>query len=296
MSEDAANLKRYQSWMQAVITHPAGIGAGIASPDARHSFDLAFEALEKVIAPSRVLTGAERLAIYSRAYYARLLECFRAEFPCLLYALGDDLFTHFVTEYLRYDPPRSYTLHQLAANFPAFLAKTRPDAEAPPEERESWPDFIIDLASLERAFIETYDGPGAEGQPLVKALTISNLALEGFAQMRLVAIPGLKLLAFRYPVRAYFAAVREKQEADLPAPSNTFLAIMRKNYVVRFLDLSAAQYELLRGLIANLSVEQAVIEAAKKSGEKRESLTLKVRDWLCHWAKAGFFHRYEKTA
>lgn len=279
-----------QRWMQAVITHPGGIRAGVSCEDARQTIDVAFEELEKVVTRSESLTGAERLAIYSRAYYARLLECFRAEFPCLLHALGDELFNHFVFEYLQHYPPRSYTLNRLAESFPRFLADTRPNANAPREQRESWPDFIIDLAALERAFSETFNGPGVEDKPLLSPDQVLNIPAEQFSEMRLVPVPCLRLLAFNYPVAAYFLAARRQQNPSLPAPADTFLALTRQNYVVRFVNLSAVQYELLRALVANLSISQAVLRAAEVSGQDSASLTAKARAWLRDWADAGLLH------
>jgi hypothetical protein len=289
MSQDATHLSRLQNWMQAVITHPQGVSAGVDCEIARQNLDLSFAELETLVAPSTWLSGAERLAIYGRAYYARLTDCFRAEFPCLLYALGDELFTQFVKAYLRQHEPRSYTLHHLAEHFPKFLAETRPDADAPPDKRESWPDFLIDLATLERAFVETYDGQGAEGLPLVSALQILGSRDEQLMGERLVPVPCLRVLAFRYPVRAYFAAVRQNRKPPLPAPADSFLAISRKDYIVRFLDLSPAQYEILKGLLANLAVGQAAIQAAQATGHPVDLMNLQLRDWLCQWANSGLF-------
>src|SRR5262252_23975 len=113
MMNDVANsaeLQKALAWMQAVITDPGGIAAGVASDEARQQIDVRFEELERMVEPSRALTVAQRLAIYSRAYHVRLVEAFRAEFPCVLQALGSELFSDFVTEYLRRYPPSSYTL------------------------------------------------------------------------------------------------------------------------------------------------------------------------------------------
>jgi hypothetical protein len=281
MSDKPYELFRIQRWMQAVITHPSGIGAGIASEAARQDFDIAFEDVEKIVSRSEALTGAERLMIYSRSYHARLRECFRAEFPCVLHALGDGLFTDFVIEYLKYYPPRSYTLHDVAKSFPQFLAETRPDASAPSGERETWPDFIIDLATLERAFIEVFDGPGSEGQSLARAGQITALDDERFAQLRLAAVPCLRLLAFRYPVLAYFNAVREKKAPKMPVASDTFLAVNRMNYRIQFSTLSLAQYSVLASLMSGLSVSSA----AGVTGYDHK----RIRTWLSAWADSGFF-------
>ena len=291
MKEKPPDLNRMQSWMQSVITHPGGIQQGVASDDARQNIDVTLEGLEQVVTRSEALTGAERLAIYGRAYHARLLECFRVEFPCLLHALGDKLFNHFVIDYLQHYPSQSYTLHRLAENFPSYLAETRPDATAPPEERESWPDFIIDLATLERAFMEVYDGPGVEGQSLVNPVEVAGIAAERLMEVCFVPVPCLRLLAFRYPVRAYFTAVREKQKPDLPEPADTFLAMTRQNYVVRFFELSSVQYQFLRALMTNLSVAQSIQQAAEATSDDYKSLATIAGTWLCDWANDGFFLR-----
>ena len=289
MNDNPDDLIRIQRWMQTVITHPSGIRAGIASEAARQEFDVAFEDVEKIVSRSRALTGAEALMIYSRSYHARLLECFRAEFPCVLHALGNELFTDFVIEYLKYYPPQSYTLHDLAKSFPQFLAETRPKASAPLAEQETWPDFIIDLATLERAFIEVFDGPGSEGQVLARAVQMRELDDERFAQLRLAAVPCLRLLAFRYPVLTYFNEVREKKEPDMPAPSDTFLAVNRMNYRIHFSTISLAQYRVLGSLMSGLSVAEALSNASDVSGSERDWLAARMRAWLCDWVDAGFF-------
>ena len=291
MNDEMNELIRTQRWMQAVITHPAGIQAGVASESARQNIDVTLGEVERIVSRSQALTGAERLMIYSQSFHARLLECFRAEFPCLLHALGDGLFSHFAIEYLQHYPPQSYTLRSLAENFPKFLEETRPGAGALPEEREVWPDFIIDLARLERAFIETYDGPGVEGQAIMNASQALSISSERLHQMRLVAVPCLRLSAFRYPVLTYFNAVREKKGPVWPAPSDTFLAINRINYVVRLVELSSAQYSLLKGLVAGLPISRALTLAADDDGHDPEMLALQLRTWLRDWFQGGFFIR-----
>jgi hypothetical protein len=282
---ESDQLSATQRWFQAVITHPAGVAAGVASADS----EVPFEHVEEIVAPSRTLTGAQRLAIYSRSYHARLLECFRAEYPCLLHALGESLFNRFVIEYLQSYPPHSYTLYRLAESFPRFLAETRPDSEIAPEERESWPDFIIDLATLERAFMEAYDGPGGEGQTLLNGVQVLSLTPAQLWQKQFEPVPGLKLLAFRYPVAAYFAAVRREQKPELPEPGLTFLALTRRDYVVRFHDLTSVQYALLRGLTAQHTVAQASAHVCAEMAQVHTSLAFQTRAWLCQWADAGFF-------
>src|SRR5258708_7421807 len=179
------NLDAIQRWMQATIMHPAGIAEGIASAEARSHVDVRPEEAEAVVTRSKALTALERLAIYGYAYYARLLDCLREEFPVLKHALGEEVFDAFAAEYLERYPSRSYTLFELGVHFPRFLADTRPDRENEGRSAPSWPDFLIDLATLERTFNEVFDGPGIEGEQLLNADQLRTISPERLLEARL---------------------------------------------------------------------------------------------------------------
>src|SRR5260370_120642 len=124
------DLGQIQRWMQAAIMHPVGVAEGIASAEARGYIDVGPDEAETVVTRSRALSALERLTIYGYAYYARLLECLREEYPVLKHALGEEVFDAFAVGYLQQYPSRSYTLFQLGAHFPRYLAETRPDGTA----------------------------------------------------------------------------------------------------------------------------------------------------------------------
>jgi len=113
------DLNQIQRWMQAILMNPAGAEEGAGST----------EQAEQIVTRSRALSGLERLAIYNRAYYARLLDCLRESFPVLFHALGEDAFGAFAIDYLQKYPSRSYTLNDLGSNFPRYLRESRPPDE-----------------------------------------------------------------------------------------------------------------------------------------------------------------------
>ena len=49
MSDSEPTLSQIQRWMQAVITHPSGITAGIDSQAAREQLNVAAQDIEQVI-------------------------------------------------------------------------------------------------------------------------------------------------------------------------------------------------------------------------------------------------------
>lgn len=285
-------LDKLQQWMHAIITHPRGIRSGLASEESLRSLDASLNLLEEVVLPSATLSGAERLSIYCRSYHARLLQCFQSMFPVLRGALGEKLFNRFALDYLQRHPPSSYTLDRLADAFPQYLAETRPDANAPPDERECWPDFIIELASLEWAFLKVYDGPGIEGRDLPRRRDILTFATERILQARPSLVPCLRLFAFSYPVHTYMLAARRDENPELPVPLKSFVALTRLNYRVRLYDLSATQYALLAAFDGQHTIAQILNRGLSSRAQRQPSITT-IRNWLCDWSDKGFFESIE---
>jgi hypothetical protein len=287
------DLDQIQRWMQSAIMNPDGIAEGIASPQTRRLIDIGPEEAERVIKRSKSLTALERLAIYANAYYARLLECLREEFPVLKHALGEEIFDSFAAGYLELYPSRSYTLFNLGTSFPRFLAETRPDRQGQDSPAVSWPDFLIDIATLELTFSEVFDGPGIERLDLLDAAQLRMISPEALLEARLVGVPCLRLLALNYPVHHYHTAVRRNEEPDLPGPAPTWLAVTRQRFVVRHFELSRSAYELLHALLAGEKLGDAIGCALEVAGPEAEHLADHLQTWFYDWASEGFFSAVE---
>jgi hypothetical protein len=283
------DLDQIQRWMQAVLMHPGGAEAGAASEAAREAIDGPPEEAERVVTRSRALSGLERLAIYNRAYYARLLECLRESFPVLFHALGEDAFGSFALDYLQKYPSRSYTLNDLGANFPRYLRESRPADEPGP----SWPDFVIDLATLEWTYNEVFDGPGVEGHLLLRPDRLRAIPPERWPDARLVPVPCLRLLHLSYPVHGYYTAVRRRKEPEFPEPAATFLAVTRRRYVIRRHELSRPQFVLLEALLRGQSVGEAIGLAGEAAGDDVDQFAADLAEWFREWTAEGFFQTVE---
>jgi hypothetical protein len=278
-------LSVVQRWFQAVVTHPEGVEGGAESEEAQRLIRLRQGELEAVIRRSKSLTAAERMAIYANAYYARLLECMEAWFPVLKSALGEEVFNSFAFEYLQRYPSKSYTLDRLGENFSRFLDETRPD-----QEEGGWPDFLIDLATLEWNIHQVFDGPGVEFQPLLTAETLRSFPAERFAESRLVPVPCLRLLAFHYPVNAYYTAARADEEVPMPDSAPERVALSRRDFVVRRYPLNAPQYALLEKILEGATVGEAITAAAEAAGGlDDDALAAGLQSWFRLWTAEGFF-------
>jgi hypothetical protein len=253
------DLRSTQSWMLDAITHPDGVLFG--SPAS---------AIDELILPSDEQTAAERLAVYSTAYYARLLEVLRELFPCLRYAVGDDLFAQFAAGYLQAYPPTSYTLHRLADGFAEFLDATRPADD--PAFR-----FVVELARLEHAIDSVFDDEGPEGASPPDEPAAGDRPLP--------LVPGFRLLSFEFPVSSYFTAWKAGSQPPWPELQDQFVALFRRDYIVRRHELSHVQFDLLTTIAAGKTLQDALSVVAKPQNATADD----VGKWFTAWSAGGFF-------
>lgn len=285
------DLRRIQSWLQSVIMHPGGVVAGMRSDESREHLDVTPGDLASVILPSAAVSSLDRLEIYARAYYARLLECLRAEFPVLASALGAELFDEFAFAYLQKYPSRSYTLDQLGRQFAAWLVDSR---RAIGGEDDAWLDFLADLARLEWNIAEVFDGPGSEGAPAFAIDPLLAAPADRWEQARLTPAPSLRLLELAFPVDEYYRALRNGDEPTPPEREPTLLALTRVDYVVRHYRLTPAQHALLAALIAGQPVAAAIAQAAELVSDADFSAYAEsLASWFRRWSADGFFAAVE---
>jgi hypothetical protein len=277
--------------MQAVIMHPDGVDAGLASDAARQHLDVAPGDVEQVITRSQGQTSVERLSIYANAYYARLLECLGEEFPVLRQTLGDETFNGFAFDYLQRYPSQSYTLGKLGESFACYLAETRPAEADDGDVPANWPEFLIDLATLEWTFSQVFDGLGVEHETLLTGEQLQAIDAEQWPAARLEVVPCLKLLATRFPVNAYYTAMRRGESESIPGPEPSWFAITRRDFVVRRHELNERQFELLTALAAGETIGAAIEQAAAVPGSNVEQFAVELGDWFREWAAGDFFRR-----
>src|ERR1700722_11553008 len=136
------------------------------------------------IKPNSHLTSFERLEIYNRQYWFRVIAAVEEDFPALNAILGQEMFDALILAYLRENPSTSFSLRNLGARLPAWLATY-------PKLAGHQHSLAVDAARLEWAYIEAFDGAS------VAALAQEDFAgLGGGSTLRLQ--PTLHLLDLQY--------------------------------------------------------------------------------------------------
>lgn len=286
------DLVNIQRWMQSVITHPLGVQAGIESPAAQDEICVQPEQVEGVICPSRNRTSIQRLEVYGNAYFARLLECMREFFPATADALGVDVFDQFTLEYLQRHPSQSYTLGHLADHFVSFLETS--GEQAGETGAAHWSDFFIDLARLEWTIDQIFDGPGVENDTLMSTDQLAEIGPDRWPHARLIPVVCLRLLSLKFPVSNYYTAFRRQQKPAIPTAAPSYLALTRKDYIVRRFTINEPQFTLLRALVRGEPVG-AAIECAVEKVDDLDHFAETLQSSFKLWASQGFFQRVELT-
>ena len=227
------------------------------------------------LADSAAFPAAAGLGVYRRAYVARLTAAMRAQFPALRHALGAALFDDFAADYLRRHPPESYTLHDLGRRFVAYLQEQRPDRQA----RETWIDFVIDLARFERQVFTLFDAPGAEGLPPVAPDTPAD---------QLWLQPAVRFDRFAFNVAAYYHAVRRGEPTPAPARTAQYVVLVRTDYVVRTVALHVWEHALLYRMATGGSLHDAARATAAAQADP-DAFDRAVSTGRARWIDLGLF-------
>jgi hypothetical protein len=255
----------------------------------------------QIIKPNDRLTSFERLEIYNRQYWFRILSGFAEDFPGLRAVLGGRRFDALAKAYLTDCPSQSFTLRNLGSRLELWLRKH-------PRWAGSRQSLAVDMARLEWADIEAFDG---KMEPPLKP---EHLAGANPARLRLRLQPYVRLLDLRYPVDDLLLEVR-KHADDLDVASNAFsekhkrkrvsavaklqpspmyLAVYRLDEDVYFRPLEREEFVILSALQTGKSLNAAIDAALPKSPLPDYKRAERVEKWFRTWSALGWFCRLER--
>src|SRR5580692_10735380 len=196
MTAPAMNLVELQRAMANAVMQPLTLDEDMraTAPDGRAMSDVA----ASFIAPNSQLTPFERLEIYNRQYWFRILGALAEDFPALRAVVGARAFEALSIAYLTAHPSRSFTLRNLGSKLADWLV-------ANPQFAGRRHRLAIDVARIEWAFVEAFDS--AERDPL----TLEQIATLD-AESRLALQPHLRLLALEYPADDLVLGLHDKEK------------------------------------------------------------------------------------
>jgi Putative DNA-binding domain len=252
------------------------------------------EIADGYVKPNALLTSFERLEIYNRQYWFRVIGAVAEDYPALNAVLGSRRFDAMVLAYLKENPSTSFTLRNIGAKLPAWLA-------ANSEITGARHGLAVDVARLEWAYVDAYD-----------SASLTPFSEEDFAglgaETRLRLQPHVQLLDLTYPVDELVLAVR-KEAPEIEVASNAvsevrqnkraalprmrksaiWLAVHRYDDSVYYRRIDREAFLLLRSLRDGASIAEALESAFDASKLTPEQQAAKIQEYFAHAAELGWF-------
>jgi hypothetical protein len=250
------------------------------------------------IKPNDRLSSFERLEIYNRQYWFRVIGAVSEDYPALNALLGEKRFDALVLAYLRDNPSTSWTLRDLGKKLPAWLSDH-------PKLAGRRHQLAAHVAALEWAYVDAFDGLKL---PPLTAEDLQNIGPD----TRLALQPHLQLLQLHYPVDELVLAVRRdapeteiasnastqrKQVARISLPAmkrvSVYLAVHRYDDIVYYRRIDREAFLMLTSLRDGSTLAEALVTAFRRSRLSADQQAEKIQATFAHAAELGWFCRVD---
>jgi hypothetical protein len=216
---------------------------------------------EELMKPGENLSSAERLELYHRQYWFRVLDSVADDFPVLRRMAGEETFWALLEGYLQTFPSESYTLRHLGRAMATFIAGRE---ELDPTRRR----WFAAVAELEYAAMETFEATEREALPPER---IASEVLELQPHVRLIEVPVPADLCYTWKS---FEPCEEE---------TTRVAVWRGAKGAHMQRLGPLEFVLLERLKEGRSLEELFAEPVEPEPSPAE-----VQQWFAEWQSRGW--------
>jgi hypothetical protein len=208
--------------------------------------------------------------VYARMYSSRLHDAIAEDYPKLRKLLGDDDFATLIYRYVTFRPPQSYTLRDAGVELASFLRRADTDSDRP---------WMADLATLERARVEAFDGKDSV------ALAQDDVAAVGDAlpDMVLRWVPASFVVSIAWNVDDMWSAIEEQTEAPAPTAANRVILVWRRDLAIFHRTLDDDEATIAPMLVAGATFTNVCEVLAAEHGEQAAPRAVEL---LLRWLQA----------
>lgn len=274
------SLADFQRWFGAATTRPLRRGDRIAARGIDGAL-LAHEARARLRGSPQAGKGAslgpfERLEVYNRQYWYRLVTILQDTYPCCLRVLGLEAFNAWCVRYLVAHPPVSPYLAGLDAAFPGFLRRRLPRA---PRAQ------AVQAAEYDHALSRALDAPGATPVP-------AGADLSALRWTRAAHVTPL-WLEWDFPAYRARCLADETGRQRIPlrrmGKAGRGICVHRQVATLYEKPVSRAEYLLLDALRVPRTLE-GLFRSARRRATPRERAEMerKAAEWFRAWTELGW--------
>jgi hypothetical protein len=219
------------------------------------------------------LVGSGDIGVYARMYASRLYDTLAEDYPKLLAALGEPRFDELVARYFRAHPPSSFTLRDAGLALERFL---RDSGFGPP--------WAADLAALERARVEVFDG--AEAEPLTQD-EVAALGDE-LPGLTLAWVPSSVVVPLAWTVDDAWSAIEDGQPFVEPIAEPRVVLVWRRDITVLHRTLDPDEGRLAPQIATGAAFSDACAVLGELHGDAASGRAVEL---LLRWLTAAALRR-----
>ena len=211
------------------------------------------DAINQYIAAPTQDFAEERLYLYKDAYYLRLTDVLKRDYPGIFALLDEASFEDLATQYIDQNPSKYVSVNFFGNAMPAFLKRTQPYSAQP---------HLAEMATFERGVsMAIYNLYG----PVLSPEAFATLPQEKWPEVRIEPHTSMQVLKLKYNIPEIWRAICDK----MPLPELT------RNKTTTWL---VWQKELHTYYVMLSDPEAFVMESFKKN-----LCIAEICEGLCHW-------------
>jgi hypothetical protein len=261
------DLQRLQKLFYRLVVAPEGVDEGLAA-------EAPTGGIETILTGDDRLSARNRLEIYANAYFYRLLDVLKEEFPATLEVIGEANFHNLVTGYLIEYPPTEPSILYAGRNLADFL-RAHPLIER-------WP-YSADLAQLERACLDVFHELDAR---TLDAATMRLVLPAEWPGLVLKTQPASRILDLDWPVHDIMRAVEKGEKPPEPEPAPTSVLVWRQDSRAHYRALETIERRAL-GLARDGREFAGICEAIAEEADPREDPIALINSLVARWLREG---------
>jgi hypothetical protein len=215
-------------------------------------------------------SAAERIAVYTFMYRARLVEALESQFPRLAKSVGSERFTELAHGYVDEHPSTRPSLRFLGISFADWLARGRPEL------------LLADLAKLEWARADIFD---ARDEVAFRVDLIRAWPQDRFADLPIRLINAHRLLVLGRGTAEHWRRIGDEepaQDKDISTPGTEAVLVWRQSVAVYHRTVDDAERAVLDLAAGGTSLGR-ICECADARGDVEDAVGQSFA-WIWGWA------------
>lgn len=207
----------------------------------------------------------DRLAVYSDAYFSRIVEALEIDFEATCKVLGKETFFELVKDYLKEFPSTSTNIDEIGSKLPDFIRKLDPGITIP---------YLSELAQVEWALIEAFY---ADDLPLFDPNSLRKVPHASWDKVKLIMDTSVKLIETKWPVHIIWEARKSSIVPEIRQSPGLYL-IYRNGYSVELREKSETEFKALK--LAQDGQNIGTICEGLKKEMTSEELMMIFKSWM----------------